>query len=170
MYSCRLIKLSIFRYSVILLAISATETSAQTQSVSQWATVSFNVKSAIELKVNRNLAFGYVIQGETTVSVDPIAGGSLAAYFSLNGPPDTFVTVTFSSSPLTDGQNAIPFSGLLAANSNPDQIGGVPIKSGSTITTGATGEYNFWAGGTATLSPSQPLGVYTGSFTLSIAY
>ncbi len=170
MYFGRHIKLSIFRFSVVLLAIIATEGSAQTQSASQWATVRFNVKSAMELKVNRNLAFGYVIQGKTKVSVDPIAGGSMAAYFSLNGPPDTFVTVTFSTSPLTDGQNSIPFSGLLAGNYDADQIGAVPISSGNTITTGATGEYDFWAGGTATLSRSQPLGVYTGSFTLSIAY
>ncbi|HQT92622.1 MAG TPA: hypothetical protein PL001_11425, partial [Candidatus Kryptobacter bacterium] len=80
---------------------------AQTQIVSTSALVNMNVKSTSSLTVNRDLSMGVVIQGATSLIVDPVNGGNSAAYFSLSAPPNTPVTVTFSSTSLTDGVNSI---------------------------------------------------------------
>jgi Domain of unknown function (DUF4402) len=132
--------------------------------------VNLGVRATMALSTGRDLTFGSVIQGETSVSVDPIAGGNNAAFFSFTTSPNTPVTVTFSSSSLSYGVNSIFFTGTLAGNSGSNQSEATIIPSGNTITTNSSGDFYFWAGGTAHLSPTQPIGAYAGSFTLTVAY
>jgi len=113
---------------------------------------------------------GLVVQGVTSVNIDPIKGGSQAAYFIFVADPNSPVFATFSSTNLTSGTYSIAFTGLLAGNSSPTQGDAVLLTSGSTIETNSSGEYHFWAGGAATLSPTQPFGTYSGTFALTIAY
>ena len=143
---------------------------AQTQIVSTSALVNMKVKSTSSLTVNRDLSMGVVVQGTTSLNVDPINGGNSAAYFSLSAPPNTPVTVTFSSTPLTDGVNLILFSGTLAGGNGTEQSQATLLSNGSAATTSPTGNYYFWAGGKAILSASQSIGFYAGSFVLTIAY
>lgn len=144
--------------------------SAQTQIVSTSALVNLNVRSTTGISVNRDLSMGAVIQGTTSLSVDPINGGNSAAYFSLSASPNAQVTVTFSSTPLTDGIHSILFSGTLAGSAGSVQSQAATLVNGGVATTSPTGDYYFWAGGTATLSPTQAIGFYAGSFVLTVAY
>jgi hypothetical protein len=164
------IKSTICRYFAISIIFCAVKVGAQTQTVSTSALVNLKVRSTSALTVNRDLSMGIVIQGTTSLSVDPVNGGNSAAYFSLSGPPNTSVTVTFSSTSLTDGVRSIPFAGILAGSKGTVQSQATLLSNGSAATTSPTGEYYFWAGGAATLSPTQPIGFYAGSFVLTIAY
>lgn len=145
------IKLTICRYVAISVFFCAMKVGAQTQTVSTSALVNMKVKSTSSLTVNRDLSMGVVIQSATSLTVDPINGGNSAAYFSLSAPPNTPVTVTFSSTPLTDGVNSILFSGTLAGSNGTVQSQATLLSNGSAATTSPTGSYYFWAGGRAIL-------------------
>jgi len=134
------------------------------------AQVYMDIKGTVTLTKARDLSMGVVVQGVTSINVDPIKGGSQAAYFIFVADPNSPVFATFSFTNLTSGTSNIAFTGLLAGNSSSSQSDAVLLTSGSTIQTNSDGEYNFWAGGTANLSPAQPFGIYTGSFMLTIAY
>ncbi len=142
----------------------------QTHVVTATALVNMTMKPTMGLTTGRDLTFGFVVQGVTSIYVDPITGGNSAAYFSLSAPPNTPVTVTFSSGVLSDGSNSIAFNGALSGGPSTTQNQSSQLTSGNTITTNSSGEYYFWAGGTANLSPTQPIGTYVGSFVLTIAY
>jgi len=118
----------------------------------------------------RDMHLGFVVQGITYFAIDPISGNAHTAYFIFVGNPNSPVDVSFSSSNLTDGANNISFTGTLAGGSSTTEGDATLISNGTPITTNSDGEYYFWAGGSATLSPTQPFGTYSGSFTLSIAY
>jgi hypothetical protein len=134
------------------------------------AEVYLNVKGTVTLTTVRDLNMGIVVQGISSINVDPIKGGSQAAYFIFVADPNTSVFASFSFTNLTNGTDNIAFTGLLAGNSSSSQSDAVLLTNGSTIETNSSGEYQFWAGGAANLSPSQPFGVYSGTFTLTIAY
>lgn len=138
--------------------------------LTETAPVYLDVKGTVTLTKVRDLSMGFVLQGVTSITIDPIIGGSQVAYFVFAGQPNSPVTVSFSSSELTSGSYTIIFTGALAGSGAPDQHNGSLIANGDPVITNSDGEYYFWAGGTADLSPTQPYGIYTGSFTLSIAY
>ncbi len=140
------------------------------QTVSATSEVYLQVKGTTSLTKVRDLSMGLVIQGFTSVNINPISGGSEAAYFFFVGEPNSPVTASFSSSDLTSGTYTIAFTGTLAGSGAPDQHNATLIASGDPVISNSDGEYYFWSGGTANLSPTQPYGIYTGSFTLSIAY
>ena len=156
--------------AVLFTVLAASESFAQPANAT--ATVSLTVNNALSLATNRNMAFGVVVQGVTTATINPITGGATAAMFTLGASATTPVTVTFSSTDLQSGVNTISFAGAgtLSGNSTNVQASSTNVTSGSTVTTSGTGAYFFWAGGTATLLATQPTGAYSGSFTISVTY
>jgi hypothetical protein len=138
--------------------------------LTETAPVYLDVKGTVTLTKVRDLSMGFVMQGITSVTIDPISSGSQTAYFIFAGTPNSSIVVSFSSTELTDGVDNIIFTNALAGSGASDQHNATLLASGDPITTNSAGEYYFWAGGTANLSPTQPYGIYTGSFTLSVAY
>ena len=132
--------------------------------------VEMHVIGAPTLIKSRDLNFGSVWQGMTTLTVNPVTGGNSAAFFTLTTQANSSVSISFSSTDLTSGTNSISFSGLLSGNSSPDQNTSALISSGNSLTAGPSGDFYLWAGGTANLAPDQLIGVYTGSFTITIVY
>lgn len=160
---------NIFAIAVILMAFAAGESYAQSQS----ATVNLVVNSAISIVKNRDMNFGTLSQGITTTSISPITGGASAAAFTVTAAASTLLNVTFATTDLTDGGgHTITFAGagtLSGLNAN-TQASSASVSSGGTVTTNGSGNYYFWAGGTATLSPTQAANAYSGTFTLTLSY
>ncbi len=136
------------------------------------ASVSLSVNNALSLTNTRAMAFGVVVEGVTTATINPITGGAAAAAFTLGASASTPITVTYTTSDLTSGVNTISFAGAgtLSGFATNVQASSAAVISGNTITTSGTGAYFFWAGGTATLLPTQPTGVYGGNFVLNVSY
>jgi hypothetical protein len=157
--------------AVMLTAFATSQSFAQ-GNASQTASVTLTVNNAMTLTKQRDLAFGAVAQGITSAVVNPITGGAAAAMFTLGASANTPVTVTFAATDLTSGANTIGFASgpNVSGGSTNVQASSSTVMSNTTITTNAAGAYFFWAGGTATLSPTQAAGAYSGSFTLNVAY
>jgi len=139
------------------------------QSVNAYADVNLSIHGGISLTKIRDLRMGAVVQGTTSVSINPLSSGS-AAYFIVSACPNSAETITFSSTNLTSGSSTIIFTGVLAGSDQPIQPHSILIGSGDAITTSSTGDFYLWAGGSATLASKQPTGDYVGSFTVSIIY
>lgn len=133
-------------------------------------TVGMTVKGQVSFSVERNLNLGVVEQGVTHITVDPINGGYSAGYFIFGSSPHNPIIVSYATTSLVSDGNTIKFSGKMAGGTSSEQTGAVILSSGTGLVTNSQGQYFFWIGGTANLSQDQPLGVYTGSFTISIAY
>jgi len=158
--------------AVILTAFAASESFAQPTSTSNaTAQVSITVNTAVQLQKNNDLAFGTVVQGVTSATVNPITGGASAARFTMTSPVNQDITVQYTTTDLTSGTNTIGFSGAgtLSGNQNLAQGSSTTVTNNSTVTT-TNGTYYFWAGGTATLAANQAAGQYSGSFTLTVSY
>jgi len=153
---------------VLLCTIAATESFAQPSTTT--ANVTIKINGAMTLTKLRDMDMGFVMQGVMSISVDPITGGAQTAYFTFDAGPNASATVSFSSTNLTSGADNMPFTCSLAGGNSPNQNNASIVSSGDAVTTSSTGTYYFWAGGTADLSPTQPLGTYSGDFILSVAY
>jgi Mat/Ecp fimbriae major subunit len=156
----------ILAIAVLLTAFAASDSFAQTAT----AAVNLTVNSAITLTKTRDMNFGTIVQGITSQSIDPVTGAGATATFTLLGNAATPITVTFSSANLINGANTVTFVGTLAGNTVNTQSGATSITSGNSVTTSGSGNYYFWAGGSATLASNQAAGAYSGSFTLTVAY
>jgi hypothetical protein len=163
-----------------LLAIAVTLTSFATSEVAaqpdkdaaaQTANVNLTLISGPTLTKVADMTLPNSVVGVTSISVNPITGGSAAAYFILSAQASTPVTVTFSVTPLVlASQNPIPFAGVLVGNATDVQTSATNITPSSTVTTNSSGEYYFWAGGTATPAHDQGAGAYLGTFSLDVSY
>ena len=69
------------------------------QTVSATSDVYLQVKGTTSLTKVRDLSMGLVVQGISSVNIDPISGGTQTAYFFFLGEPNSPVIVSFSSSP-----------------------------------------------------------------------
>ncbi len=156
--------------ALLLATFAAGEAFAQPANAT--ASVTLTVNNAIALTKNRDLAFGVIPEGTLTATVNPITGGAAAAMFTLGASANTAMNVSFASTDLTSGANTIGFAGAgtLSGNTVNGQAASTSVLNNSQVTTSGTGAYFFWAGGTATLSPTQATGAYSGSFTLSVSY
>lgn len=139
------------------------------QSATSVGEVHLSVNSEISLTKIRDLNMGYVIQGITSVNINPLTNGA-SAYFTFAASPNASARVSYSSTNLQSGTNTISFTGDLAGNDNTDQNFSAPVRNGATITTSFSGSYYLWSGGTALLAPDQPIGAYTGSFTILVSH
>ncbi len=159
--------------AVTLGAFTTSELFAQTDKTeaTQTANVHLHLISGPTLTKVSDLTLPNSVVGVTSVSVNPITDGSAAAYIILSANASTSVTVTFSSSTLVlAGQPSIPFTGTLAGNGTNIQASATDIISANSVITNSSGQYFFWAGGTATPAADQGPGDYVGSFTLNVAY
>ncbi len=145
-------------------------TNAYAQTTTAFASANIVVKGLVSLSALRNLELGTVVQGVTEIQVNPVTGGGSAAYFTFGSSPHTQIIVTFSSTRLTFNGSSIQFTGELAGSPTSVQAQSIIIKDGTGLVTNSKGHYHFWVGGSAKLSPDQPLGVYIGNFTMTIAY
>ena len=161
---------SLIRQALFAALLIVFATKARAQTTSTFASANIVVKGLVSLSNLRNLNLGTVVQGVSRIEVNPITGGGSAAYFTFASSPHTPIVVTFASTPLTFDGNSIPFSGELAGSPSSIQAQSMIIKDGTGLVTNAKGQYHFWVGGSARLSADQPLGVYTGDFTMTIAY
>ncbi len=155
---------------VLLSLIIVNETFAQFPTATATATVSMLVNGTTALTKIRDLDMGFVVQGNTSLDIDPITGGTQTAYFIFIADPNSTAIISFSAGNLTSGSDVIAFTGLLAGGTSPNQRDAVSLASGIPFTSSPTGTFYFWAGGAAALSTVQPLGTYSGNFTLAITY
>jgi hypothetical protein len=152
---------------IMLISFTVSETFAQ--SATAVGDVYMSVNDEISLTKIRDLNMGYVVQGVTSVNINPLTSNA-SAYFTFAASPNSFAAVFYSSTNLESGSNTIAFTGNLVGNDNTAQNLSTLVRSGATITTNASGNYYLWAGGTASLAPDQPIGTYSGSFTISVTY
>ncbi len=160
--------------SVALIAVfTASEllASPADTSLTAGAQVSLTVQATHLLQKTRDLTFPAVYVGVTSETVDPVTGGSNPATFQLQGPLSESITITFPASislTLTTGGSAtITVAPIVAGNVVNNQSSAAPITSGNTYTTASAYDannqtYYLWSGGTATLSPTQVAGPYSG--------
>ncbi|HUI29612.1 MAG TPA: DUF4402 domain-containing protein [Candidatus Acidoferrales bacterium] len=153
--------------AVLLTAFAASESFAQATAV-----VNLTVNNAISLTKTRDISFGIVPQGVTTVTINPVTGAGATGTFTLGASASTQMNVSWSSTDLASGGNTIGFAGAGTASGNTVNVQGtsLPLTNPGIFTTSGTGAYFFWAGGTATLTPTQATGSYTGTYTLTVTY
>ncbi|MCP5062523.1 MAG: DUF4402 domain-containing protein [Ignavibacteriae bacterium] len=135
--------------------------------------VSINIQQGLSMsKVAGDLEFGdYISTGsDGTVSKTPADGVN----FEVLGTPGA-ITVTFADATLNDGgANNLTFV------PNVEETGGSNTYVGAnTVTTGGSvnlvddageGKLYLWVGGNIDVLAATPIGAYTGTFTLSVAY
>ena len=134
--------------------------------------VSINIQQGLSMsKVAGDLDFGdYISTGsDGTVSKTPANGVN----FEVLGTPGA-ITVTFADAILTDGTNNLTFV------PNVEETAGSNTYAGATaVTTGGSvnlvddageGKLYLWVGGDIDVLAATPVGAYTGTFTLSVAY
>ncbi len=112
-----------------------------------------------------------VVAGTTPPSLSALAGG--APQFVATGVRNNRSIVTFSATTtLNDvNGNTLSFTPSVYGSGTNNQVGSVPITSGSTLNTGKNTNHNyyFWLGGSLSAVPSgQPPGSYTGAFVLTV--
>jgi hypothetical protein len=146
---------------------------------SRSGTVSAQVFRGIALTRSSNLAFGRIVlprSGSGTVSLAPVTGavtvtgsGSTAlatpaptaASYAVSGEGGQSVSISVPSTfTMTGGANAI------TVTTNPT-LSGVQVLSGAI---GSAGNLSFKVGGSFPVTSSTPSQVYTGSFSVTVAY
>ncbi len=144
---------------------------AQNYSATQTITVTATLLGNVSLSATGTLDFGFVVAGTTPPSLSALAGG--APQFVATGVRNNRSIVTFSATTtLNDvNGNTLSFTPSVYGSGTNNQVGSVPITSGSTLNTGKNTNHNyyFWLGGSLSAVPSgQPPGSYTGAFVLTV--
>lgn len=128
------------------------------------ATAKISIISALNLTNNTDLDFGDFIQGETGVK-SVTAGDPESANFSVSGAPNTAYNIVLPSSAVT------MTNGTGGPNKEIDVAGFSSDKVGNSSTLDGSGSDSFNVGGeTASLTGSEEVGDYAGSFTVTVAY
>jgi hypothetical protein len=143
----------------------------QNYSATQTITVTAKLLGKVSLSATGSLNFGFVVAGTTPPSLSALAGG--APQFVATGVRNNRSIVTFSATTtLNDvNGNTLTFTPSVYGSGTNNQVGSVPITSGSTLNTGNNTNHNyyFWLGGSLNAVPSgQPPGSYTGAFVLTV--
>lgn len=162
---------------IILLAVLVFSTSslfAQLGAVSADAAVNISVKPALTISnLDGPLNFSDVLFGE---SVDPVITPNDGVRFQVQGHNTGAVVVTYGNTTLWDisNTNSLTFTPDVATtlgNSNWGS-GGTPVGNSSPVSmtdNSGVGEAYLWLGGKITIA-GAPVGDYTGTFTLTVAY
>ncbi len=122
-----------------------------------------------------DLAFGVIIPGESsgTVTISPstsdrthnggvvlVASTTGAASFNVYGGANTAFTIAL---PDTDTIN-------ISSGSNIMTVQSLTVYPPGSVTLDNQGQATFNIGGTLKVEPNQPVGTYTGSFLVTVAY
>ncbi len=158
-------------YSGIVTVLVNVTIGAQNYSATQTITVTAKLLGYVSLSATGSLNFGFVVAGTTPPSLSALAGG--APQFAATGVRDNRSIVTFSNTTtLNDvNGNTLTFTPSVYGSGTNNQVGAIPITSGSTLNTGSRTNHNyyFWLGGSLGAVPSgQPPGSYSGAFVLTV--
>ena len=157
---------------LVVAATIASFAAGESFAQSKTATVSLTVNSSITFTKVRDLNLGTVVVGVTSDSVDAVTGGANAAYFTLLGSASTPVEIQWASlGALSDGNgHTINWTPYVAGNNSGTQASATYLTSGNFYSTNASGNYYYWVGASASLSPTQSAGSYSGSVQLTVNY
>ncbi len=132
-------------------------------------TVSSQVVKALTLTSSSStLAFGSMAQN-TTKSIDPHEAGAIK--FTANGEPNTSIRMLFATATLSNGGDGrLTFTPEVAGGSVDEQDGATAVESGEEAELDAeTGNYFFYVGGSLPVA-NDPVGSYSGTWTLTVEY
>lgn len=139
---------------------------------------SATVVSPIAFTNTNTLAFGKFTNAAGTVTVDPAGARTAgttsallinnstheAGQLDVTGDVNATYSISLTGDDLSDGTNTMALDTLTAAASTAT---GTPITTG---TLDGSGNQNLKIGGTLTVSPTQPSGVYTGTYAVTLEY
>jgi len=157
---------------LVFLTILSTSIFAQsTSSIDE--PVSINIQQGLSIsKVGGDLDFGdYISTGaDASVTKTPANGVN----FEVLGNPGA-VTVTFADATLNDGgANNLTFVPNVESTAESSAyVGAVAVASGGSVNlvdVAGEGKLYLWVGGAIDVLAATPVGSYTGTFTLSVAY
>jgi Domain of unknown function (DUF4402) len=164
---------------------SSLVTSANAQVV---ATIEAQAKLIAPLKIEttQNLNFGTIApeQGKVAIiSVDPEGGGEASnatqvgaftpAEFTITGEPNTSLSIQTTSSagePISVFDIVGPGGARLVVSAITNTIGARPDGVGRYTLSLTSGSLRVGVGGTLTIPPSSPTGVYRGTFQIAAIY
>lgn len=138
------------------------------------------VTRALGLTGTGALNFGWIVRppvGGATGNVaidsdnDGLAGRHLSGLFAFNTPIPSRVVMTATGDPGRSICISIPHSIPVTLSGASDTLTvTMSSNAGSTETLNSSGSYSFGIGGSINVSPTTPTGLYTGTFTVSVAY
>ncbi len=167
------------RHAALVLALAAVGGVAPAglaqSSVNRTTTVTATVikaLSVVNVTAGSTLDLGRVAVGQAAPR--PINPKASAAFeLKASGQPNTAVTVTFANATLSRaGGGTLTFAPTVSANATESKTQAAQISSPASLTLSASpGEYYFWVGGGVTTVPANtPVGTYSGTWTLTVAY
>ena len=145
------------------------------QPVSQSAGASIFLLSPISITPSSgDLDYGeMILTGSPFTEIKTPAGGKL---FIVNGTATRSVSITFSSINIDNWVWVITYGGTNGQITfTPD----VELDDGTNVTSGdlfplpnvlGVGELKVWVGGSLDIAAAQPIGDYTGQFTITVSY
>jgi hypothetical protein len=102
---------------------------------------------------------------------DGLAGRHLSGLFAFNTPIPSRVVMTATGDPGRSICISIPHSIPVTLSGASDTLTvTMSSNAGSTETLNSSGSYSFGVGGSINVSPTTPTGLYSGTFTVSVAY
>ncbi len=149
--------------------------------VSATTTGSLNIAAALTVTKISDISFGTVTAGDGTITLDAArgmtntGGGSPSAgKFMIMGDNRAHVYATFPVSVTLDAPGTSATIGYepVVIHNEKDQVNQAdPFTNGDVVRLRPnSGEHYFWVGGEVFVRPSQPGGIYTGIFTLTVTY
>jgi len=167
-------KLRIIFASLLLMVGVSTTVNAQTASATASADASARIVAPLEISKVADLKFGNIAAGpeagtvvmsdadvrSATGGVILIAAGNVsnAAKFDIVGYPDASFTIS------------LPASITLASDKNEMEVDNFVSSLGASSNLDGSGEAELKVGATLNVDANQAVGLYTGSFDVTIAY
>jgi len=168
-------KLGIIFASLLLMVAVSTTVNAQTSSATASADASARIVAPLEITKVADLKFGNIAAGPSagtvvmsaadvrtgTGGVTLIAAGNVsnAAAFDITGYPDASFTISLPASITT-----------LASGANEMEVDNFVSSLGASSNLDGSGEAELKVGATLNVDANQAVGLYTGSFDVTIAY
>lgn len=156
--------------------VTVTDKGKTKYTASQTIPVSATVIQGLSMTASGALDFGQIVAGTTPPAI--LAQSGFAPKITAAGGGGENVTVTYSSRvPMNDsyGDSLIFTPSVYGSDVSTNQSGASAVLSQSQVTlsgtSGATGYYYFWLGGSIAPVPAgQSPGSYTGNFTITVNY
>lgn len=151
------------------------------QQASTSSNVSANILTPLSINTTGSIDFGDIVltQSAQNITKAPNEGST----GEVTGNPSSNITINFNPVTLDNSAWAsqhntnigtITFNPLIHhTGSNSNYINPQQVTNGGTyqlIDIGGVGKLYLWIGGTITVQPNQPIGYYTGTLTINVAY
>lgn len=151
------------------------------QSGSASATVTANVITPITIITTGSIDFGDIVVMPSPYEVSKSPGEG--SRHEVQGNPNSSVTVSFNSVTLDNYNWVLTHGGtngtltfipeVRHTGSDPNYTNPIIVTSGGVYTlmnVGGIGKLYLWVGGSINIQANQPVGYYTGTFTINVAY